>query len=237
MNDALTIAIQSMQNDTTRMVSISRNIANVTTPGYRREISVQRPFAAVFGSIAAPADRAQLRTAADTTTAAVKQTGRPLDLALQGSGYFEMMTPTGVAYTRGGAFQLDASGKLTDGAGNSVQGNGGDLVLGAGPVAIEANGQLKQDGRVLGTLRIVQFESAHALERGEDGLLRPRVGAVQATATPARVLAGHLEASNVTQVREMAAMMETSRRFEAAQKLFQGYDEQLGNAIQKLGEF
>jgi flagellar basal-body rod protein FlgF len=122
-------------------------------------------------------------------------------------------------------------------SGFAVQGTQGDIVLDGPAAAIGRDGRITQDGRDIGQLRIVRFANAAALERSASGALRPAAGASGEIDTRAQLLSGHLEGSNVAPMREMVAMLQTTRHFESAQKLYQGYDEMLGSAIQKLGQF
>lgn len=243
MSNALVTAIDSMQNDLRQMEALSQNMVNVSTPGYRRAIpagpaTFERALQAARPATAgAPAQTAPAAIAVDLTHGAVKQTGRAWDLAIEGDGYFELATPNGLAYTRAGDFALDPRGRLVTANGFAVQGTQGDIVLDGPDAAIGRDGRITQGGREIGQLRIVRFEKAHALQRGAAGVLQPAPGMAGEPDTRAQVLAGFLEGSNVAPMREMVTMLQTTRHFESAQKLYQGYDDMLANAIQKLGQF
>jgi flagellar basal-body rod protein FlgG len=243
MSNALVTAIDSMQNDMRQMETLSQNMVNISTPGYRRAIPSAPAFAHALAAaqpagLAAPATAAPAAQAAvDLSHGAVKQTGRAWDLAIDGDGYFELATPEGPVYTRAGDFALDARGRLVSQSGFAVQGSQGDIVLNGPDAAIGRDGRITQDGREVGQLRIVRFANAAALERSPSGALRAAAGATGEIDTRAQLLSGHLEGSNVAPMREMVAMLQTTRHFESAQKLYQGYDEMLGSAIQKLGQF
>jgi flagellar basal-body rod protein FlgG len=178
-----------------------------------------------------------VQAAVDLSHGAVKQTGRAWDLAIDGDGYFELAAPEGPVYTRAGDFALDARGRLVSQSGFAVQGAQGEIVLNGPDAAIGRDGRITQDGREVGQLRIVRFANAAALERSPSGALRAVAGTAGEIDTRAQLLSGHLEGSNVAPMREMVAMLQTTRHFESAQKLYQGYDEMLGSAIQKLGQF
>jgi len=245
MADALTIAVQSMQNDMLRMDAISQNVANVNTPGYRRTINTSLTFADVLqhtsldGEVRGVGVTLPVVTSVlDDSAGQLISTGKPLDLALTGNGYFELTTPHGLAYTRAGNFHIDERGELVNQNGYAVSGAGGGItVTGGGTPAIASNGDVSEDGRVIGHLRVVTFEDDHALENTGDGLLRPMGSVSQPVDTSTAIRTGFLENSNVVPLREMISMLETSRHFESQQKLFQGYDEQISGAIQKLGQF
>ncbi|MBV8660333.1 MAG: flagellar hook-basal body protein [Burkholderiales bacterium] len=245
MADALTIAVQSMQNDLQRLDAISQNVVNTSTPGYRRTMSVSQSFDEVLQRTA-PSTGTQgvqvtlptLVMATDHSAGPLKPTGNPLDIALEGEGYLEVMTPGGLAYTRAGNLHLDERGRLVTAQGFAVQGRSGEIVAsGSATPTIAANGEVSDGTTVLGQIRLVDFADKHSLEKGPDGLLRPTAKAADPVETSATLRTGYLEGSNVVPLHEMVGMMETSRHFESQQKLFQGYDEQLSTAIQKLGQF
>lgn len=240
MSNALITAVQSMNNDLRYMETVSQNMVNIATPGYKRAIPVAPAFdeamraagaSGVAGSVPA------VQTVVDLSAGAVKQTGRGWDLAISGDGYFELATADGLAYTRAGDFRLDARGRLVSQNGDPVQGLQGDLIVSGNGVSVDAGGRVMQEGREIGQLRIVRFEHPKTLVKTGAGLLRASTasGALQ-DPRPA-VQSGYLESSNVAPMREMMALMQTTRHFEATQKLFQGYDEALGSAISKLGQF
>lgn len=244
MTNALTTIAQSMQGDLRYMDTISQNMVNIATPGYRRSIPLSRPFEAALQAAgqanpdpalkhAAPA----LTSVLDLSTGSLKQTGKAWDVAINGEGYFEIATAQGPAYTRAGDFRLDASGRLVTQGGLPVQGMNGDIILNGANAAIDHAGNIVQEGDKIGQIKIVRFTDARALVKSATGLLQAAVPENGAIDAKPELQVGYLENSNVTPMREMVLMMETTRHFEAAQKLFQGYDEMLGTAIQKLGEF
>ncbi|WP_374351364.1 flagellar hook-basal body protein [Chitinimonas sp.] len=242
MSTAFTAAIHSMHNDLQRMDIISQNLVNLTTPGYKRGI------ARSFGEVMLAADSQtssdhhiahtlpSISSVVDLSEGAVRQTGQPWDMAIVGEGYFELATPAGLAYSRAGNFHLDAEGRLVNEAGFAVQGMAGELRLNDGKAQISADGRISQGENPVGQIRLVRFAEPHALQKNPLGLLSPAAGNNAIEVTP-QLQVGALESTNVVPARDMVAMLETTRHFEAAQKLFQGYDEMLGTAIQKLGEF
>lgn len=240
MSNALVTAIDSMQNDLRQMETLAQNMVNLSTPGYRRAIPSAPAFARVLQAAdapqTAPARAAVQPPAVDLSHGALKQTGRAWDLAIDGDGYFELSTPDGLAYTRAGDFSLDARGRLVAQGGHPVQGTQGDIVLDGPAATIGRDGRITQDGREVGQVRVLRFD-AGALRPGARGLLQPAPGAAGSVDARAQVLSGQLEGSNVAPMREMVAMLQTTRHFESAQKLYQGYDEMLDSAIQKLGQF
>ena len=241
MANALAAVAQSMQNDLHHMDTISQNMVNMATPAFKRSIPVTKIFGAEMQSDTPTSISAgltpMLSTVIDLSVGPVKQTGRPLDIAIAGEGYFELTSPEGPVYTRAGNFRLDGAGRLVSDNGFAVQGLSGDIILNGPGATIDHTGQVLQEGAVMGQIKIVQIGSAKSLTKTGNGMLRPASGTVSVPSATSELLIGHLEGSNVTPLREMIAMMQTTRHFEATQKLYQGYDDMLRTAIQKLGEF
>jgi flagellar basal-body rod protein FlgF len=244
LSNALITAVQSMQNDVHYLDTISQNMVNIATPGYKRAIPVANAFAKVLNIAEQDSSGMALTGLApilgntiDLSHGPMQQTGRPWDLAISGDGYFELATPDGPAYSRAGNFRLDSYGRLISEGGFAVQGTGGDIVLNGSNATIDHTGHILQEGDTIGQIKIVRFADAKAMVKTATGLLRPANTANAPTEVTPDLLVGHLENSNVSPMREMVSMMETTRHFESAQKLFQGYDDMLGTAIQKLGEF
>jgi flagellar basal-body rod protein FlgF len=234
----LYVAAEGMAARQKAQDAIANNLANLNTTGFKAD----RPaFATVYerqlyrvqgtrsqpiGALSAGAILRELYT--DLQQGALTTTGNPLDVAIDGAGFFAVQTPQGVRYTRNGAFQLNAGGMLTTRA--------GDLVLGEGnqPIRVPPNAtvQIGEDGAVLangtrvGRLLIVQGDLAKA----PDGDF---IGAAQPIANP-RVVAGALEASNVNMVREMVTMIELIRAYETHQKIIHAHDDTLQRAINEL---
>lgn len=242
MSNALVAAIQSMQNDMRTMETVSQNMVNIATPGYRRAIAVAPAFGDAMSQAQAQTPSLQAHLPAtvssvlDLSAGSVKQTGQALDLAITGDGFFELETPEGLAYTRAGDFRRDAQGRLVSQQGFAVQGLNGALQLDTG-ASIDAQGRVMHEGREIGQLKLVRFADSRQLHKNGAGLLQPAAGVSGAVDPRPALQVGFLEGSNVTPMREMVALMQTTRHFEAAQKLYQGYDEALGSAIQKLGQF
>ena len=241
MTNALITAVQSMHNDLRYMETVSQNMVNISTPGYKRAIPVAPAFDAALQAARQTGDAAPvvpaLSTLLDLAPGAVKQTGRGFDLAIGGDGYFEVAGPDSLSYTRAGDFRLDARGRLVTQGGDPVQGLQGEILVSGNAVSIERDGRVLQDGAPVGQLKIVRFANPKALAKNGAGQMQAGPGAAATLDAHPTLQVGYLENSNVAPMREMMAMMETTRHFEAAQKLFQGYDEVLGSAITKLGQF
>jgi flagellar basal-body rod protein FlgF len=261
MQNVFAIALASMHHDMSRMDRVALNLANVSTPGYRREVVAVRPFAVVLDDARA----AQAATAAGVTTAdpanapgavqvvtdtrpgTLSVTGNPLDVALTGDGFFEVSTPEGPAYTRQGSFAVDARGRLVTSSGHPVMGRNGEIVLTTRTPVIDVEGRITEpdaitgpsaadSGTVIAQLKVVRFEDARSLRRLGQGLVAQGTGMTEVGAGEAQLRQGALENANVSSMHEMVQMIETMRHFESMQRVAQGYDEMLGTAIRKLGD-
>lgn len=238
MADAITIAIQSMQSTMQHMESISHNVANAATPGFKALVPVTQPFAETFQRLGAAtvASVPRADSAVDLRAGALRPTGKALDVAIVGQGFFTLETADGPAYTRAGAFHLDGAGRLVSEGGLAVQGEAGDITLN-GPVAsIDGEGAVWQNGRVAGRIKTVVLEPGQAMFKTSDGLLRPAERNARLLAQRVQIRSGFLEQSNVEPVAQMATMMKIVRQYQSAQKVFQIYNDQIGNSITQLAQ-
>jgi len=246
----MAIASIGMQGDLARMESISHNTANVLTPGFKRQIAITPGFSAQveLGALQnstqgtplamQPAITAPVRTMIDPSSGALRHTGDAQDVAIEGDAFFEVSTPTGPAYTKAGSLRTDVQGRLVNLQDLPVMGIGGEIRLNNTPFTIAANGDVSQDGHVVGRLKLVQFDHAEGMVPGGNGLyLAGSAQQVPDTKAPSTLRTGFLEGSNVSSPQEMVRLTETVRHFESLQRLVQGYDETLEKTIRKLGEF
>jgi flagellar basal-body rod protein FlgG len=260
MSDVLAVALAAMQADSSRLDRVALNLANATTPGYKREVMAARPFADLFASEVAAqspgasgdarpsfaaADGALVRF--DVRPGPLKMTGEPLDLALTGDGFFEVSTPNGTAYTRQGNLHVDPSGRLVTAQGDAVMGVGGEIFLTTTKPVIDGSGNVTEPfattgpasvnpGKPVAQIKVVRFENPATLQRLGAGLLRAGQAETGVAGGTPQVKQGALESSNVDSMREMAQLMETTRHFETMQKVAQGYDDIMSTAIRKLGD-
>jgi flagellar basal-body rod protein FlgF len=242
MDDALTIAVQAMHNNMQRLTTISHNVANAATAGYKRSVPVSIPFAqalsnAEAGRVATGA--ARLETTADTRAGMAVYTGQPLDLFVEGDAYLELSGSAGPGLARSGRFRVDPSGKLVNEQGAALASLSAMAGLSADSITVRADGAVLQDGRTIGTIRLVPGRGL-AMTKGPDGLMRPTQGALPSgsdVSGQATIRAGYIEKSNVSTGHETIMLMETSRSFEALSRFVSSYNEHIGTAIQKLGEF
>jgi flagellar basal-body rod protein FlgG len=228
MTPLQSITQSAMQSDMAQLTRISTNLANTLTPAYKRQM--------VSVSQGGDFQHAVARAARDMQAGTQQRTGRALDVALGGAGFFEVSSPTGPMFTRLGQFQLDPQGRLVTLQGDPVMGNRGDITLETAAVDIAADGTILQNGRPVDQLRIVDPEDASALIAVNDGQYSAAPNAALKNATTPDLRQGFLENSNVQPLHEMMQLMQTVRHFESMQRVAQGMDDMLGMAIRKLGD-
>ncbi|HVE55127.1 MAG TPA: flagellar hook-basal body protein [Ramlibacter sp.] len=234
---ALTLA--SLHNDMARLDSVAANLANVSTPGYKRQVVAARSFQEAVDVARTAAPPAVLT---DNRAGTVRTTGQSLDLVLGGDGYFEVLTPQGPAYTRRGNFAVDARGRLVTPQGLPVMGKAGEIQLAGRAPAIDADGRItesvpgSESPTPVGQIKVVRFEHPDRLQRLGDGLFAGGEGMTPVADGEVRIRQGALENANVNVTSEMVDLIQTMRHFEAVHRVVQGYDEMIGGAVRKLAE-
>jgi flagellar basal body rod protein FlgG len=230
-------ALSGLRARVEQLDRLASDLANVGTSGYKAErtttVAAERPTfrAALDAAIDVAAGPGRI----DFRPGAIQPSGRDLDFALEGRGFFVIDTPAGPRYTRNGQFARRADGTLTTTDDMPVLGEQGAIRLENGPVSVDTDGTIRAGGLPAGRLHIVDFADPAVLVRESTGRFR-----APDTATPieseATVRAGNLEGSNVSVVDRMAQLTEVSRGFEALQRgigiLMNEVD---GRAISELG--
>lgn len=205
----------------TRLEELDRlaaDLANVSTAGYKIEragtLVSERGFATELESAV---DVTPGQSKIDFRPGTIVQTGRDLDVAIEGRGFFVIETAAGERYTRNGSFTRRADGVLTTSQGETVLGEAGEIKLPRGPVTIDDDGNIKAGNTVAGKLQIVEFERDTDLMRESGARFRAIAGADPRPST-GKLLGGTLEQSNASIVDLMAKLTEVSRGFESLQK-------------------
>jgi flagellar basal-body rod protein FlgG len=221
----LYIAASGMLAQTRRQDQLANDLANGSTPGYKPDRSTVSSFGDLLlsnrasGEVIGPLGLGvqMNRTVTDLAPAPIRDTGEPLDFAIEGDGWFGVRTPQGVRYTRDGQFALSGQGVLTDQMGHEVLGTNGQ------PVRAKADGTV--DPAQLGVTTV------NGLRKQGDSYFTG-TAAGRATGT---VRAGALEGSGVDPARTMIDMITSMRVFEAGQKVIRTIDETLGKAANQVG--
>lgn len=241
--DVLAIARMGMQNDLLRAESVSHNVANVLTPGYKKQIVVAGIFTAQMDAAMNRAAIDSHRHTAPTSFLSIdasagtsRYTGNAQDVSIEGANFLEVATPAGSAYTRQGNLRADVQGRLVTGNGMPVIGGGGEIFVTNAPFSVSPNGDVEQEGRVIGRLKLVAFTNPGALVPIGAGVYQRGAAQLDERQNGDSLRIGFQESSNVSSPQEMVRLTETVRHFESLQKIVQGYDASLENTIRKLGE-
>lgn len=222
------IAGQRMQEVT------AQNLAHANVPGYRRQFLVQE---AQIENVGRGRNNISLgRTdvrelAVDFNSAGTEPTGRPLDVAILGDGFFELEGPQGPIYTRNGSFQVNTQGELVSSTGLRVQGSGGPISIGAntppGNITIDKAGNVKIAGNARGKIKIVDFADKRSLK--PIGSTAFTATTTPSTTSDAQILQGSRELSNVKTVDELVRMIVGMRQYQAAEKTLKA----ISDAVEK----
>ncbi|MBA2356520.1 MAG: flagellar basal-body rod protein FlgF [Acidobacteria bacterium] len=232
-------ALSGMRTRMEQLDRLASDIANAKTAGYKSERVISK-------AAERPDFQNVLQSAVDVTpgpghldfrSGSLERTGRDLDFAIEGKGFFVVDTPQGTRYTRNGNFSLSANGSLTTADGFPVEGTEGPLkVVASGPLSVSGDGTVTAGAQTVGKLKVVDFVSYGQLQREELGRFRAPASLTPTEQPDALVRSGMLEGSNVSVVERMVALTEVSRGFEALQRGLNILSTELdGRAISEFG--
>jgi flagellar basal-body rod protein FlgF len=239
MIKALDSSRQAMQVQLRRHEVTANNLANVNTPGFKRELSMVTALEAPASGDAGPGAQSAPRELLvegrpNLAGGSLSATGNPLDVALAGEGFFQVQSPDGARLTRDGSFTLDPQGLLIHSSGYPVLVDGGSVQL-SGLPSILQDGSILDGENPAGQLSIVKVgEGGHLMREGEN-LFRVEGGTEEMEAGDIQVASGFLEGSNVDPIREMVNMIQAFRVYELAQKAANAADQTLQIAVNRVG--
>jgi flagellar basal-body rod protein FlgF len=234
------IGLQTQRVLQRRMDIAANNLANVATAGFKADGLVLEEADDTAAS--AQADPQDIRFVRDITVmrdmrqGPIAMTGNPLDVAIEGDGFFMVEGPNGPLYTRDGAFSLTGNGELVTSDGRAVLNSGGTPIVfdpqGENP-SIGRDGAIRVGGVEAGRLGVVAFTRPGALSKVGDNLWEAQGqtgGAFEGV-----VMQGAIEGSNVRPVLELTRLIEISRAYQSAARIVSGADELRKSAIERLG--
>jgi flagellar basal-body rod protein FlgF len=216
---------------------IANNIANMTATGFKAEALLYEPVVSNAGPGQRLAFVQDVGVARDVRAGPMTSTGNPLDLAIEGPGYFAIDTGQGTRYGRSGQFHLSEFGELATAAGDPVLDDGGaplTLPLDAGPITIAADGTVSTAQGVAGRIGLVEFADEQRLRKVGGGLYR--ADQPPDPAERSRVVQGMLEGSNVQPILEMTEMMAVVRAYQGMQRLLDTHHELQRRSIERVLE-
>ncbi|KHK57992.1 flagellar basal body rod protein FlgF [Ralstonia sp. A12] len=242
MDRSIYVSMTGVKHLFDQQAASANNLANASTTGFKAQIDA-------FHTVGVQGDGSPTRSyvmasaiGTDVTPGPIETTGRSLDVAVDGQGYFAVQAADGTeAYTRAGTFQLSADGTIVTLAGQPVMGDGGPITLPPNTTV-----QFAKDGTVnaisadnvtppvsLGRLKLVSIDPSN-LNRGADGLFRQRDGQDADTNENVRITPGALEGSNVNLTDSLVSMIEISRQLEMQMKSLQTSDTNAQSANELL---
>lgn len=280
MSKGLWPAVSGSIAQSERVDTVANNLANADTAGFKRD---QVAFQAVMASAVAAAQKEGVPTKAytekdfhkldgsqtayvategtytDFSQGRAKLTGNPLDVALEGKGFLEVLGPQGVRYTRHGSLKLSPDGMLVTTEGFPVLSPGGgqdaqggkpvpreelmarairiDTTKPGGRLTITTDGKIYQDKTQVSQLAVTEFVDTKLLQKEGSSLFRNDTAAnVSPDASGTRVEQGTIETSNVNSVAEMVELLKANRMFEANEKVIRTYGDMEGRAVNDIGK-
>ena len=242
MDSGVYAACAGLVARTQQLDTIASNLANASSAGFRGQKNV-------FGTVLAEASHhgnfSALNSATnsygilsgtelDEAQGAITATGNPLDVALEGPGYFKVQTANGVAYTRNGNLQISSSGQLTTATGDPVLGQSGPIGVAKGAVTISPDGTVSSGGAISGKLVVVSFRSPTSpVSRGNNYYTADEKAEVAATGTSVRQ--GSIENSNVSSVNGVVELITAQRSAESMRRVLTMLDSEMDKtAVQDL---
>jgi len=218
---------------------ITHNLANVSTVGYKRvcnafsqSLEAQKTGTEIYspGSI-------DLNSAFDFSQGNIVETGRPLDFAPYGKGFFVIETPEGPLYSRNGVFRTNQNGQIVDSEGRIVAGQAGPITIpnsvGLSQLTVSSDGSISAGGTVIGKFKFVDFEDNEnkLVPAGANCFRMPDENIKPVAAEHLVVKQGYQESSNVKIVDELVDMIMVARLYEANMKFVTAQSETTSSII------
>lgn len=225
--DGLASAASALRYFERKQEVLANNLANVSTDGFKS----QRVFARLIDSARPAAD-----ATSDMSGGTLRQTGSPLDVALDTDGFLVVNTAYGERYRRGGSLRMDVTHRLVDESGRPVLGRKGPIVLDDSPVEITTTGEVRQHDTVVDQLRVERAPAGVALDREGSTLFVPPARREQAPVDSIGVKQGYLEDSNVNSTGALVDMIAVQRAYASAQKAIIELDAVHETAVTELAK-
>jgi flagellar basal-body rod protein FlgF len=245
MDNSLLVSLSQQLAAYRSMDVIANNLANVSTPGFKREaakfeeyVTPVRPAEDQKGpqTLSFVKDAGVVR---DLAQGEISSTGATLDFAINGKGFFAVQTPAGMRYTRDGHFSLDQNGQLVTSDGYAVQGDGGAITVtpSDGEISVGADGTISSvlngTSNQIGKLQVVDFTNERAMAK--EGANLYSTSQTPTAATNVTISQRMLEGSNVSPVIEISHMVEVMRAYQTTATLSSSQEDLMRQAIDKLG--
>lgn len=223
LNTARTLSFYTRKQEVT-----ANNLANANSDGFKAD----RVMAHGLPGSYTPVPVQDI----DMKQGALRPTGRPLDLALEGDGFLVVHTAQGDRLTRGGSLRLDASGRLTDQQGDMVLGTGGPIVAQGASIEVQADGTVMVDGSEAGRLLVVNLNESGTLMKEGFGRFVPTGGVHPADENVTQVRQGSIEDANLDTMLSMVDLVTIQRAFAANIDALKAMDSVLGAVTNEVGK-
>lgn len=211
--------IASISALTREFETITHNMANVSTVGYKRRSNAFSKSLETNGEYSAGNE--DLSSMFDFSQGSTVETGRPLDLALFGKGFFVVETPDGPLYTRNGMFSRNQNGQIMDSIGRIVAGQSGPITIpgnvGTSQLYVASDGTISAGSTTIGKFKLVDFENNEnkLVPTGDSSYRMTDENIIPVAAQHMVVKQGYQEASNVKIIEELVDMIFVTRLYEA----------------------
>lgn len=231
--------VSGLEALTKQYMNITNNLSNAATAGFKRRRSTfSHELSQAGQQTTVGGNKLIMQSSIDWRQGRMMQTGRPLDCALTGEGFFVIETPDGPLYTRNGVFVVNNKNQLTDLLGRTVAGKSGPIAVpidvSAANIHIASDGTLSTDGRTIGQLKLVKFDKpADLITIGTSTYRAPDRLSPQ-DADNVIVTQGFQEGSNVNVVNELVNLITVSRMYESNFKSISKYDDRLGELLKVI---
>lgn len=248
MAEILSVIASALRADQNRLEQASVNATNAATPGFKRASIASVSFDSVMAAQESGAAHGNKtgwlaqtpvqQKIIDFTAGSLMQTGRTLDVAVEGKAFIAVTNGTRTWLTRTASLRVSTDGELVGPKGLRVVGHEGDIRPGSDQgLSIGSAGHVMSGEQAVGRIQLWETLPDVALNSDDGVLFEVAPDHIREAAVDTNVIrSGFLEGSNTNNLKEMLGVMESVRHFESLIRLAQGYDEALGRAIQKLGE-
>lgn len=227
----------SLNNLTREFDTIANNLANVSTTGYKRRINnFSKQLESLEPSVEKSEKDPPVNTVYDLSQGNVVHTGRPLDFALYGDGFFVIETPDGPLYTRDGMFRANQNGQIVDAQGRIVSGQNGPLSIpsdvGLSQLTVSDSGQISANGLSIGKFKLVNFpnDQDKILPVGSS-CFKVSEDVKPTEAEDLLVKQGFQESSNVKMIDELVDLIMVSRLYESNMKFMTSKKDASGSLL------
>lgn len=241
MDNGMYVALSRQMILRRQMDVVANNIANADTAGFKVEKIIINSDPKRLSTPEGPGSLTYVTdpgVARNYGQGALSRTGAPLDMAIEGEGFFKIGAERGERFTRDGRFAVDGEGRLVTKAGDPVLDDGGAEITvdpSKGEISVSREGSISQGGLRVGKVGVYRFDELAGLSKDGDGLYR-NDGNIPAQAAPdALVHQGMVESSNVQPILEITSMIEISRAYERIVRMMDQNSDLDRRSIERLG--